>query len=312
MPQYSNLFASYLALERSMSRNTVEAYTRDVDKWLTYSADNGVDVLHPTLDQLHHFASLLFDLGLTPTSLARVLCGVRSFYRFLVIDRYIDDDPTQLLESPRLPRHLPEVLSEQEIDQMISAIDLSKPEGQRNRAILETLYSCGLRVSELCNLRCSDLFLDEGFIKVSGKGSKERLVPISPRAIKELQLWFIDRCHIAIQRGSEDTVFVSHRRGKALTRVMVFYVVKAQAESIGLTKTISPHTFRHSFATHLLEGGANLRAIQAMLGHESVGTTEIYLHIDRRRLREEIIQHHPREIYLRETNQTSSSTHASE
>ncbi|MCF0188016.1 MAG: tyrosine recombinase XerD [Bacteroidaceae bacterium] len=299
MDKYWRRYVEYLRLERSMSRNTVEAYGRDVDKWLTYCDEAGVDVLSPSLDALHHYAALLTDLGMTAKSLARMLCGVRSFYRFLVMDRVIDDDPTQLLGAPRLPEHLPEVLSLEEIDAMIASVDLSKAEGHRNRAMLEVLYSCGLRVSELCGLMMSDLYLDEGFVRVHGKGSKERLVPISDRAIRELRNWFVDRNGIAIKKGYEDCVFVSVRQGKSLTRVMVFYVVKAQAEAIGLRKTVSPHTFRHSFATHLLEGGANLRAIQAMLGHEGIGTTELYLHIDRSRLREEIMEHHPRERYLR-------------
>ena len=293
-------YRQHLSLERSLSRNTIDAYMRDVDKWLTYCEDNGIDVMSPRLDDMHHYATVLADLGLTAKSLARMLCGLRSFYRFLVLDGFLDDDPTELLESPRIPDHLPTVLTIEEIDAMIAAIDLSRFEGQRNRAILETLYSCGLRVSELCGLQMSDLFLDDGYLRVHGKGSKERLVPISPRAVHELQLWFLDRNTVPIKPGHEDFVFVSTRQGRSLSRIMVFNIVKAQAEAIGLTREVSPHTFRHSFATHLLEGGANLRVIQAMLGHESIGTTELYLHIDRTRLRDEIITHHPREIYLRE------------
>lgn len=297
-----NILASYvqhLTLEAGMSRNTVMAYERDVRKWFDFCEEEGIDVLHPSLDDMHHFAATLYDLDLSVKSVARILCGIRSFYHYLVLDRYLDDDPSQLLEAPRIPEHLPEVLSLDEIDAMISAIDLSEREGQRNRAMIETLYSCGLRVSELCALKLSDLYLSQGFIRVNGKGSKQRLVPISPRAVHELELWFVDRNMINVKHGHEDAVFISPRQGKSLTRVMVFYVVKRLADAIGLTKTISPHTFRHSFATHLLEGGANLRAIQAMLGHESIGTTEMYLHMDRSHLREEIILHHPRERYLR-------------
>lgn len=283
-----------------MSNNTIAAYGRDVDKWLTFCDETNIDILQPTLDEFHQYATVLTDLGITATSLARMLCGVRSFYRFLVLDHILDDDPTQLLEAPRLPEHLPEVLSVEEIDALINSIDRSRPEGQRNCAILEVLYSCGLRVSELCNLHLSDLYLDQGFILVHGKGAKERLVPISPRAIKELQNWFMVRNLLPIKPGQEDIVFLSVRQGRQLSRISVFTMVKAQAELIGLQKVISPHTFRHSFATHLLEGGANLRAIQAMLGHEGIATTEIYLHIDRSHLRDEIILHHPREIYLRQ------------
>ena len=230
------------------------------------------------------------------------LKGVRSFYRYLILDEVLEADPTELLESPQTGRQLPEVLSIEEIDNLIGSIDLSTEEGQRNRTILEVLYSCGLRVSELCNLKLSDLYLNEGFIKVEGKGSKQRLVPISPRAIKELQNYFIDRNRIAIKPGFEDFVFIS-RRKKNISRIMVFHIIKELSDAIGLTKNISPHTFRHSFATHLLEGGANLRAIQAMLGHESIGTTEIYTHIDKHRLRQEIIEHHPWNKKFRRENQ---------
>ena len=225
---------------------------------------------------------------------------MRSFYRFLLLEGEVENDPTELLEGPKIARHIPDVLTVEEIDRMISCIDLSKQEAQRNRAILEVLYSCGLRVSELCQLKLSSLYLDEGFIRVEGKGNKERLVPISEKAIKELNFWFSERVHIPIKPGNEDYVFVSFRRGGALTRVMVFYIIKELAERAGIHKSISPHTFRHSFATHLLEGGANLRAIQSMLGHESIGTTEIYTHIDTARIREEILNHHPRNINKKE------------
>ena len=231
----------------------------------------------------------------TSSASSRTLSGIRSFYHFLVIEDYIQQDPTELLESPLIGRHLPDVLTVEEIDQLIGAIDRSTPEGQRNCAILETLYSCGLRVSELCNLKISDLYLNEGFIKVEGKGSKQRLVPISPRAIKEIKNYFLTRGDRLIKPEYEDFVFIS-RFGKNISRIMVFHIIKEVAQQIGLKKTISPHTFRHSFATALLEGGANLRAIQCMLGHESIGTTEIYTHIDRNRLRQEIIEHHPRNL----------------
>ena len=245
------------------------------------------------MEHLESFSASLHDIGIHPRSQARILSGIRSFYHFLVMENYLQADPSELLESPNIGFHLPEVLSLEEIDSLISSIDRSTPEGQRNRAILETLYSCGLRVSELCNLKLSELYLEEGFIKVEGKGSKQRLVPISPRAIKELEHYFIDRNRQNIKPGYDDYVFIS-RFGKNISRIMVFHIIKELAERIGLQKTISPHTFRHSFATHLLEGGANLRAIQAMLGHESIGTTEIYTHIDRNMLRSEIIEHHPR------------------
>ena len=248
-----------------------------------------------TLEDLQHFAASLHDIGIGPRSQCRILSGVRSFYRFLLLDGHIEADPTELLESPQLGEHLPEVLSVQEVDAMEGSIDLSKWEGHRNRAIIEVLFSCGLRVSELVNLHLSDLYLDEGFVRVMGKGRKERLVPISPRAIHELHLWFDDRRHMNIKRGEEDYVFLN-RRGSHLTRTMILIMIKRLATDAGIQKTVSPHTLRHSFATCLLEGGADLRAIQAMLGHESIGTTEIYTHIDTTHLREEILLHHPRNI----------------
>lgn len=289
-------YAQYLKLERSYSPNTLDAYLTDVDKLLAYFTLEHIDPLQATLQDLEQFSAGLHDIGIHPRSQNRILSGVRSFYHFLELENYIEETPADLLESAKIGRHLPDILSVEEIDNLIGSIDRSKPEGQRNRAILETLYSCGLRVSELCNLKLSDLYLDEGFIKVTGKGNKQRLVPISPRAIRELTLYFDDRNHINIKTGEEDYVFLSLRRGKHLSRIMIFHIIKELAEAVGLTKSISPHTFRHSFATHLLEGGANLRAIQAMLGHESIGTTEIYTHIDRSRLREEILTHHPRNI----------------
>lgn len=289
-----SLYRDYLRLEKNMTSNTVEAYTDDVGKLLLYLKDAGLQPESVKLENLEHFAAGLHDIGITPRSQARILSGVRSFYKFLLMDRRIDALPTELLPSPKIGEHLPEVLSVEEIDRIISGIDLSKKEGQRNRAIIEMLYSCGLRVSELCNLLISDIWRDEGFVKVMGKGRKERFVPISGRALRELSLWEECRCHINIRPGNEDYVFLSFKRGRKLSRITVFHIVKVLAENAGITKEISPHTFRHSFATHLLEGGANLRAIQEMLGHESIATTEIYTHLDNSRLREEILRHHPR------------------
>lgn len=291
----------YLKLEKSLSTNTIDAYLTDLDKLLRFLSEENIHVYDVTLEHLETFSASLLDLGIHPSSQARILSGIRAFYRFLVMDGRLDADPTELLESPQTGFHLPEVLTVEEIDKLIESIDLSTPEGQRNRTMLEVLYSCGLRVSELCTLKLSDLYLEQGFIKVEGKGSKQRLVPISPRAIKELHYYFIDRNAIAIKPGYEDFVFIS-RRGKNISRIMVFHIIKELADRIGLTKNISPHTFRHSFATHLLEGGANLRAIQTMLGHESIGTTEIYTHIDRNMLRSEIIEHHPRNLKFRENH----------
>lgn len=286
-------YRQYLKLEKSLSGNTVEAYLSDLEKLLKYLAAEEKDFRDVTLDDLETFSAGLRDLGIQPRSQARILSGIRSFYHFLVMEDYITQDPSELLESPQTGKHLPDVMTVEEIDTLIGAIDRTSREGQRNRAILETLYSCGLRVSELCALRLSDLYLDEGFIKVEGKGNKQRLVPISPKAVKELRNYFTDRNEGLIKPGYEDYVFIS-RFGKNISRIMVFHIIKELAGMTGIKKTISPHTFRHSFATHLLEGGANLRAIQCMLGHESIGTTEIYTHIDRNRLREEIIGHHPR------------------
>ena len=296
-------YVRYLKLERNYSPNTLEAYRHDLGHLLAYCHREQKDVLQIKLEDLQHFAAGIHELGIGPTSQARILSGVRSFYRWLLLDGRIDADPTELLESPRLGEHLPEVLTTAEVDQLEASIDLSKPEGHRNRAIIEVLFSCGLRVSELTHLRLSDLFLDDGYVRVMGKGSKERLVPISQRAIHELQLWFFDRNLMTIKPGEEDYVFLN-RRGAHLTRTMILIMVKRQAEAAGIQKTISPHTLRHSFATALLEGGADLRVIQAMLGHEDIGTTEIYTHIDTTTLREEILQHHPRNISSRENSST--------
>jgi len=298
-------YKQYLKLEKSLSDNTVDAYLTDLDKLLAYLTLENINILDVRLENLEDFSAGLHDIGIHPRSQARILSGIRSFYRFLIMEDYLKADPTELLESPQTGFKLPEVMTVEEIDLLIGSIDRSTKEGQRNRAILETLYSCGLRVSELCNLKLSELYFEEGFIKVEGKGSKQRLVPISPRAIKEIRLYFTDRNLMKIKPGFEDFVFISNF-GKNISRIMVFHIIKDLAAQIGLKKKISPHTFRHSFATHLLEGGANLRAIQCMLGHESIGTTEIYTHIDRNMLRSEIIEHHPRNIKFREKDNKGS------
>ena len=295
-------YRRYLKLEKGYSANTLDAYLRDVDKLLRYLALEQVDVLDVKLEDLEYFAAFISDLGIGPRSLARILSGVRQFYRFLVVDGYLEVDPTELLESPKQPDHLPEVLSTAEVDLLEQAIDLTKWEGHRNRAIIEVLFSCGLRVSELTNLKLSNLYVDEQYIRVMGKGSKERLVPISPRALDELNYWFADRNEMKIKPGEEDYVFLN-RRGHHLTRTMILIMIKRYALEAGIKKTISPHTLRHSFATSLLEGGADLRAIQAMLGHESIGTTEIYTHIDTSTLRQEILEHHPRNVQYDERQQ---------
>ena len=288
-------YRRYLRLQRNFSVNTVEAYLADLQKLLSYLDGAGISIEEATLDDLRHFAAGLHDIGISPRSQCRILSGVRSFYRFMLLDGRMENDPTELLESPQLGEHLPEVLTTDEVDRMEAAVDLSKWEGHRNRAIVEVLFSCGLRVSELVTLRLSSLYLDQGFIRVMGKGSKERLVPISQRAITELGFWFDDRCHMDIRRGEEDYVFLN-RRGSHLTRTMILIIIKQLAVEAGIAKTVSPHTLRHSFATVLLEGGADLRAIQVMLGHESIGTTEIYTHIDMTTLRQQILEHHPRNI----------------
>lgn len=289
-------YRQYLLLEKSLSPNTVEAYIDDVNKLICYFTECGKDFREVSLDDLHGFAATMGDLGIAPRSQSRIISGIRSFFRFLDIEGYREDDPSELLESPKTGRHLPDVLSVQEIDAILQSIDRTLPEGQRNRAMIETMYSCGLRVSELCNLKMADLYPEEGFVRVTGKGSKQRLVPISGRALHEIDLYLSQRCHIDIKPGAEPFLFLSFRRGKPISRVMVFDMVKDLAGRAGIRKSVSPHTFRHSFATHLLEGGANLRAIQAMLGHERISTTEIYTHIDRSRLREEIMSHHPRNL----------------
>ena len=291
--QLLRAYEAHLVIERGLSENTRSAYVADVVKLINYLHGEKIGLRDVTTDTLRAFAADLFDLGISSRSQARIISGIKSFFRFLKLEGYLDSNPSLLLESPHPGRKLPEVLRLDEIDAMIAAIDLSKPEGQRNRAIIETLYGCGLRVSELVNLEISRLYLDEQYIMVKGKGNKERIVPISPQAIAEIRAYLPDRELLPVKPG-EDNVLFLNRRGHRLTRVMIFYIIKSLAAEAGIRKEISPHTLRHSFATHLLEGGANLRAIQQMLGHEDIATTEIYIHIDRRRLRDEILLHHPR------------------
>ena len=281
-------YSRYLLLEQGLSENTRESYVRDVTQFCSYIDNEGMQLEKITLDDLHGYSAAIIDLGISLRSLARIHSSIRSFYRFLVLENLVDHDPTELLESPKITKRLPEVLTIEEIDALQASIDLSQSEGHRDRAILEMLYSCGLRVSELCGLRMSDLYLEDGFIRVMGKGNKQRLVPISQAAKRELAFWFIDRNEIDPKPGEEDYVFLSKRRRSHLSRITVFHIVKMHADNAGINKTISPHTFRHSFATHLLEGGANLRAIQQMLGHEDIGTTEIYTHVDRAFIRQQL------------------------
>ena len=295
-------YMRYLKLQRSMSPNTLDAYSRDIDKLLHFLSRENKLPQEAELSDLQTFAATLHDIGIGPRSQCRILSGVRSFYRFLVIDGYVDNDPTELLESPVLGEHLPEFLTTEEVDLLEASIDLSKPEGHRNRAIIEVLFSCGLRVSELVTLRFSQIYGDEGYVRILGKGSKERLVPISNRALKEIENYKPWRNSLKIKPGEEDFVFLN-RRGAHLTRTMVLIMLKRQAEEAGIQKTISPHTLRHSFATALLEGGADLRVIQALLGHESIGTTEIYTHISMQTLRQEVLLHHPRNIKRKEASE---------
>jgi integrase/recombinase XerD len=292
--RYIKDFVSYLKIEKGLAENSILAYQNDVAKLFDFAVSNQKSPSEITYNDLKQFIAELFDLGLSARSQARIISGIKQFYAFLLLENEISDDPSELLEQPKIGRKLPEILTIEEIDALLAVIDLSKNEGHRNRAIIETLYSCGLRVSELINLRFSDLYFDEGFIRVIGKGNKERLVPVSPQVQKEIELYNNHiRRHQEITKGHENIVFLN-RRGSQLTRVMIFTIIKELAKSIGLKKTISPHTFRHSFATHLIEGGANLRAIQDMLGHESITTTEIYTHLDQRFLREAILSFHPR------------------
>lgn len=292
---YKKGYKAYLRLERSLSENSVEAYLRDIGKLTDYlQASRQLKTPEAiTLKDLQAFVKWVGELGMTATSQARLISGIRSFYKYCVIEHICTTDPSLLLEAPRTRRHLPDTLSFEEIESMIAQIDLSSPEGGRNKAIIETMYSCGLRVSEVVNLKISGLYLNVGFIKVTGKGDKERLIPIGSDAIKYIQLYLNTiRCHQNIQPGFEDILFLN-RRGKNLTRVMIFYIIKELAQKAGITKVISPHTLRHSFATHLVEGGADLRAVQEMLGHESITTTEIYTHLDRDFLRDTLQRFHP-------------------
>ena len=282
----------YLKFEKSLSDNTIEAYERDLQKLTDYLTDAHVEPEKATTEILRDFIIEISSLGIHPRSQARILSSIKSFYHFLIYRNILDNDPTELLESPKIGLRLPEVLSLEEINSIVEAVDLSKPEGQRNKAIIEVLYGSGLRVSELINLQLSKLYLDEGYMLVEGKGSKQRLVPMSPEALKQIGLWKIDRNLLDIKKGNEDFVFLN-RRGSKLTRDMIFKIVKDLAHLAGIRKNVSPHTFRHSFATHLLEHGANLRAIQQLLGHESITTTELYTHIDVHFLRQTVMEHHP-------------------
>ncbi len=290
-------YEAFMMLERGLSANTRTAYLGDLDRLSAWLADTGTDTVAASTEDLRDYVQALHDSGIALTTQARAVAAIRSFFRYLIIEGILRHDPAELLETPHTGRHLPEVLTIDEINDMIDAVDINHPQGQRNRAIIEMLYGSGLRVSELCGLQLRRVFFDEGYLSVTGKGSKERLVPMSEAAIDETRAYLDQRrrCGDPVKRGEEDYVFLN-RRGAHLTRTMVFYIVRDLAEAAGIRKVISPHTLRHSFATHLLEGGANLRAIQAMLGHESIATTEIYLHLDNLRLREEILLHHPRNM----------------
>jgi len=288
-------YLRYLKLQRGASPNTVAAYEHDLRIFLRHIASIDLQATDVTLADLQFFSASLHDIGLGARSQCRILSGVRSFYRFLVLDGYIDQDPSELLESPVVPDHLPEYLTPDEVDRLENSLDPEKAESQRNRAIIEVLFSCGLRVSELVNLQFSQLFIPERYLRVVGKGSKERLVPLSDRAVAELQDWFCDRAKLKVKPGEEGYVFLN-RRGAHLTRTMVLIMIKQQAEAAGIRKTISPHTLRHSFATALLEGGADLRIIQMLLGHERIGTTEVYTHVTNQALRRAVLEHHPRNL----------------
>jgi integrase/recombinase XerD len=292
---YKKGFKSWLQLEKSLSDNSVEAYVRDIDKLTQYLQETG-SLKNPAdieFKDLQHFIRWIAELGMTPASQARIISGIKSFYKYCLVEGISRKDPTVLLETPKLKRALPDVLSFDEIENILAQIDLSKPEGGRNKAILETMYSCGLRVSEVINLKISQLYLDVGFIRVLGKGDKERLVPIGSSAVKYITIYKNEiRVHVAVKPGNEDILFLSNR-GTGLSRVMIFLIIKELVKRAGIKKTISPHTFRHSFATHLVEGGADLRAVQEMLGHASITTTEIYTHLDREFLRKTLEQFHP-------------------
>lgn len=290
-------FKSFLQIEKSLSKNSIEAYLRDIDKLTQYLLSQNKQHITPadlSYQDLQHFLAWIYEFGIGARSQARIISGIKAFYKYLILEDYITSNPSALLESPKLGRKLPDTLSTDEINELIAAIDLSKKEGHRNKAILETLYACGLRVSELIELKISNLYFDDEFIKVVGKGNKERLVPISKTAQKYIIIYIKEsRVLLNIQKGEEDILFLN-RRGKRLTRVMIFTIIKQLAKIINLSKTISPHTFRHSFATHLVEAGADLRVVQDMLGHASITTTEIYMHLDRTFIRDEIMKFHPR------------------
>ena len=288
-------YIRYLKLERNYSPNTIDAYRHDLHLLLNHLSEQGLTPIDVKLDHLQRFAAWIHERGIGPKSQARILSGVRTFYHYLVVDGYLEVDPTELLESPHLPKHLPEYLTTEEVDRLEAAIDLTSAEGHRNRAIIEVFFSCGLRVSELVELKLSNLFLNERFMRVVGKGGKERLVPISQRAVGELELWFDDRRQMRIKPGEDDYVFLN-RRGHHLTRTMILIMVKRLGEAAGIKKTLSPHTLRHSFATALLRGGADLRVIQVLLGHADIATTEIYTHMDDESLRQAVLCHHPRNI----------------
>ena len=285
-------YRRYLLLEKGLSKNTVSAYMTDLRKLIIYVEEHELSIKNLKTSHLEEFLAGLYDQGIKPRSIARILSGVKSFYHFLFLDKYIEVNPSEILESPQIGLKLPTVLSVEEIDSILSTIDVSTVEGTRNYAIIETLYSCGLRVSEVASLKFTNLFFDEGFIRIDGKGSKQRLVPISDTAIKKINNYLKYRNSITAKKGNEDFVFIS-KRGTPISRITIFWYIKQYTESAGITKTISPHTFRHSFATHLIERGANIRYVQAMLGHEKITTTEIYTHLDMNFFRQEIISHHP-------------------
>lgn len=292
---YKKGFKAYLQLERSLAGNSIEAYMGDIEKLTDFLLEKGIkkSPAEIELKDLQQFIQWIAEMGMTPSSQSRIISGIRTFYKYCQVEDVSKNDPTTLLETPKLKRTLPDVLSFEEIENIIAQVDLSQAEGTRNKAILETMYSCGLRVSELVNLKLSELYLDVGFIRVVGKGNKERLVPIGSSAVKYINIYRNNvRVHQSIQKGEEDIVFLN-RRGKRLTRAMIFLIIKDLVKKAGIQKTISPHTFRHSFATHLVEGGADLRAVQEMLGHESITTTEIYTHLDREYLRKTLEKFHP-------------------
>jgi integrase/recombinase XerD len=289
-------FKTYLRLEKSLSANSIEAYEHDINKLAQFLEYNniGLGATQLKTEHLRNFLKWVNELGMTATSQARILSGLRAFYKYLLMENIVNVDPTELLDSPKIGRKLPDTLSKEDVEKLLEAIDRSTPEGERNRAMLETLYSCGLRVSELVNLKISDVFVKEEYIRAVGKGDKERLVPIGRTALKHIKMYKEDvRVHMDVQKGEEDILFLN-RRGKRLTRVMIFTIIKNLVQKCGIKKNVSPHTFRHSFATHLVEGGADLRAVQEMLGHESITTTEIYTHLDRTFLKEQILKYHPR------------------